>query len=496
MSTRTIGFPDPETNPDHGAWTWDGEKWAAVGGGNGGGGESYDDTQIKADLATETQARADGDTGLQDQIDDLSDGGGDLPEMTNEMTPNTLVLRDGNASTKLTQLTVKNITLSLPTISNNTADTWFLSGGETSTHGVRKNDAEGMRASLNVYSKEESDALGGGGGAVDSVNGQTGEVILNAADVGALPSNYSAPVASVNGKTDEVILNAADVGALPSNYTPPAAPVDSVNGQTGEVILNAEDVGALPSNYSAPVASVNGKTDEVILNAADVGALPSNYSAPVTSVNGKTNEVILNAADVGALPSNYTPPAAPVTSVNGKTNAVTLSAADVGAQVAGSYAASNHNHSGVYADASHSHNYAASNHNHSGVYATASHTHSGYASSSHTHSGYLSSSGLTNQSGTLYGTDFVASSDERLKDNITVVPVGLIDGIKGREWDWKESGQKGSGVIAQELEQVFPHLVHTDDEGMKSVAYNGLVAYLIEELKDCRERISLLEAKK
>ena len=436
MSTRTIGFPDPETNPDHGAWTWDGEKWAAVGGGNGGGGESYDDTQIKADLATETQARADGDTGLQDQIDDLSDGGGDLPEMTNDWTPNTLALRDNNGNAKFTQITVKNITFS-NNIANNMADTWFLSGGETSTHGVRKNDAEGMRASLNVYSKEESDALGGGGGAVDSVNGQTGEVILNAADVGALPSNYS-----------------------------------------------------------APVASVNGKTDEVILNAADVGALPSNYSAPVTSVNGKTNEVILNAADVGALPSNYTPPAAPVTSVNGKTNAVTLSAADVGAQVAGSYAASNHNHSGVYADASHSHNYAASNHNHSGVYATASHTHSGYASSSHTHSGYLSSSGLTNQSGTLYGTDFVASSDERLKDNITVVPVGLIDGIKGREWDWKESGQKGSGVIAQELEQVFPHLVHTDDEGMKSVAYNGLVAYLIEELKDCRERISLLEAKK
>ena len=57
------------------------------------------------------------------------------------------------------------------------------------------------------------------------------------------------------------------------------------------------------------------------------------------------------------------------------------------------------------------------------------------------------------------------------------------------------SGEKGSGVVAQELEQVLPHLVHTDDDGMKSVAMNGLIAYLIEELKDCRQRLAVLEAK-
>ena len=96
---------------------------------------------------------------------------------------------------------------------------------------------------------------------------------------------------------------------------------------------------------------------------------------------------------------------------------------------------------------------------------------------------------------TITATDFIASSDERLKDNIITAPVGLIDSLKGREWDWKESGEKGSGVVAQELEQVLPHLVHTDDDGMKSVAMNGLIAYLIEELKDCRQRLAVLEAK-
>ena len=97
------------------------------------------------------------------------------------------------------------------------------------------------------------------------------------------------------------------------------------------------------------------------------------------------------------------------------------------------------------------------------------------------------------EAGSVSAADFVASSDERLKDNITTAPVGFIDSLKGREWEWKESGEKGSGVVAQELEKVLPHLVHTDDDGMKSVAYNGLVAYLIEEVKALRAEVEALK---
>lgn len=60
----------------------------------------------------------------------------------------------------------------------------------------------------------------GGGDAVASVNGQTGTVVLDAGDVGALPASYTAPVASVNGKTGTVALTASDVGALPTSYAP------------------------------------------------------------------------------------------------------------------------------------------------------------------------------------------------------------------------------------------------------------------------------------
>lgn len=141
-------------------------------------------------------------------------------------------------------------------------------------------------------------------GAVSSVNGKTGAVVLTASDVGALPSSYQAPVTSVNGMTGDVVISGG--GA-----------VDSVNGQTGEVVLTAADVGALPESYvppAAPVQSVNGQTGAVQLSIPDstsdltndsgfITAAQAAAAAPVQSVNGKTGAVVLDADDVGALPT-------------------------------------------------------------------------------------------------------------------------------------------------------------------------------------------------
>ena len=54
---------------------------------------------------------------------------------------------------------------------------------------------------------------------------------------------------------------------------------------------------------------------------------------------------------------------------------------------------------------------------------------------------------------------------------------------------WKDKA-KGSGqqmgVIAQDVEKVFPQLVVTNDNGFKSVNYPGLVAPLIEAVKELK----------
>lgn len=98
--------------------------------------------------------------------------------------------------------------------------------------------------------KAVRDNGGGGGGAVDSVNGQTGDVVLDADDVGALESGdnislltndagYLATVAS-----DSSLTGNGTAGS-PLSVVGGGGAVDSVNGQTGVVVLDADDVGAL-----------------------------------------------------------------------------------------------------------------------------------------------------------------------------------------------------------------------------------------------------------
>jgi hypothetical protein len=48
------------------------------------------------------------------------------------------------------------------------------------------------------------------------------------------------------------------------------------------------------------------------------------------------------------------------------------------------------------------------------------------------------------------------------------------------------------GVIAQEVEEVFPQLVITDEQGRKTVDYVGLVAPLIEAIKELDARLGAL----
>ena len=116
-----------------------------------------------------------------------------------------------------------------------------------------------------------------------------------------MPSSYVAPVQSVNGKTGAVNLEAVDVNALPAGTRIPSKTSDLTN-----------DSGFITASQvpSAPVQSVNTKTGAVVLSASDVGAMPSSYVAPVTSVNGQTGAVVLDAEDVGALPADTPIPAA------------------------------------------------------------------------------------------------------------------------------------------------------------------------------------------
>ena len=62
-----------------------------------------------------------------------------------------------------------------------------------------------------------------------------------------------------------------------------------------------------------------------------------------------------------------------------------------------------------------------------------------------------------------------------------------LDGIY---FDWKESGEKSIGLIAQDVEKVFPEIVNTEEgTGLKSIEYAKLVAPLIEAVKEQQKMI-------
>jgi len=63
-------------------------------------------------------------------------------------------------------------------------------------------------------------------------------------------------------------------------------------------------------------------------------------------------------------------------------------------------------------------------------------------------------------------------------------------------FQWKESGESAIGVIAQEVEEVFPEVVHVNEDGLKTVSYGNLVAVLIEAVKELRQEVKELKENK
>jgi hypothetical protein len=89
-----------------------------------------------------------------------------------------------------------------------------------------------------------------------------------------------------------------------------------------------------------------------------------------------------------------------------------------------------------------------------------------------------------------------AYSDARLKKNVSTIDnaLALVEKMRGVRYDRIDSGKAGIGVIAQEMQEVVPEVVHEGEEHL-SVAYGNLVGVLIEAVKELSARVKELEAK-
>ena len=104
----------------------------------------------------------------------------------------------------------------------------------------------------------------------------------------------------------------------------------------------------------------------------------------------------------------------------------------------------------------------------------------------------INGNGTINITGTITASgDITAFSDASLKSNIVTLDGSKVLSMRGVSFTME--GEEGSGVIAQELEKVAPELVHTHENGIKSVAYGNIVGYLIEAIKLQQKEIEELK---
>lgn len=210
---------------------------------------------------------------------------------------------------------------------------------------------------------------------VTSVNGKTGNVVLNANDVGALPNTTIIPTKTSQLDNDSGFVDAAGASA--------AAPVQSVNTKTGVVVLTQDDVGngttyvrthndftdtakqqintnedniamldsdmeaaqgditTLKDNVTTLTTALQSKQDKIVGGASTI--TDDNLAANRALVSNGSGKVVVSAVtstELGYLDGvtsniqtqlNKKLESAPVTSVNSKTGAVSLGASDVGA---------------------------------------------------------------------------------------------------------------------------------------------------------------------
>lgn len=92
--------------------------------------------------------------------------------------------------------------------------------------------------------------------------------------------------------------------------------------------------------------------------------------------------------------------------------------------------------------------------------------------------------------------DFTATSDIRVKTKVETVDSALEKVLKLRGVYFEkitDPGKRHVGVIAQEIEEILPEVVHTDGEdGIKSVSYGSIVGLLIEAIKEQQKMIKKL----
>jgi hypothetical protein len=106
-----------------------------------------------------------------------------------------------------------------------------------------------------------------------------------------------------------------------------------------------------------------------------------------------------------------------------------------------------------------------------------------------------------------FNTISTCSSDARMKKDVITLSENMdvleaLAKLRGVLFTWDRTNDKAAnmssgrdmGMIAQEVEEVFPEIIHTDKEGYKSMDYPKLVAFLVEVNKAQQSELTARKA--
>ena len=91
--------------------------------------------------------------------------------------------------------------------------------------------------------------------------------------------------------------------------------------------------------------------------------------------------------------------------------------------------------------------------------------------------------------------DFIVTSDKRLKSEIEPIKEGLEVIKKFTSYNYIKAGKKESGFIAQEVQEVLPHTVYENEEGMLSMSDRGVLAHMHKAILELEKRLISIEEK-
>lgn len=106
-------------------------------------------------------------------------------------------------------------------------------------------------------------------------------------------------------------------------------------------------------------------------------------------------------------------------------------------------------------------------------------------------SGDISFTGNLIVTGTVTGQEFNSVSDMSFKEDIAPIDNALdvIKAMTGVGFNWKNTKKHTYGVVAQDVEKIVPDLVGNINTGEKTVNYDGIIAFLIEAIKELNEKL-------